>query len=84
MFVWICGFISDGIVLFNSTTDGSFNGLVFEDQYWEMSTQLPSNPNIYGLGEHVRNLRIDPDGSYHVSCDDDDADNLIWDKMQGG
>jgi alpha-glucosidase len=57
---------ADGAVIFNSTTTGAFNGLVFEDQYLELSTQLPSNPNVYGLGEHVRNLRLDPDGSLHT------------------
>ncbi len=57
---------SDGEVLFNTTTTGSFNGLVFEDQYIEISTQLPPNPYIYGLGEHVRHLRIDADGSKHT------------------
>jgi len=41
--------VSDGTVLFNTTTKGtSFNGLIFEDQYLEISTQLPNNPNIYG------------------------------------
>ena len=46
-------FRSDGAVIFNTTTDGGFNGLVFENQYLELSTQLPPNPQIYGLGEHV-------------------------------
>jgi hypothetical protein len=60
MFFHSCCFIplnmptSDGAVLFNTTTDGGFNGLVFENQYVELSTQLPPNPQIYGLGEHVR------------------------------
>jgi hypothetical protein len=44
--------VSTGEVLFNSSTPNSqsFNGLIFEDQYLEISTQLPQNPNIYGLG----------------------------------
>jgi hypothetical protein len=60
--------VHDGVVIFNTTTNGKFNGLVFENQYLEWSTQLPANPNVYGLGEHIRKLRIDPDGSKHVRC----------------
>ncbi len=57
-----------GDVLFNTTTDGSnFNGLVFEDQYLEVSTALPAGANIYGLGEHVNaKLLLNKDGSYHT------------------
>jgi hypothetical protein len=88
---------SDGVVIFNTTSNEQFNGLIFEDQvlllcylaclfwsqvlkgnlhylrsgviiyiavlqYLEISSQLPSVPNIYGLGEHVRKLRLDADG----------------------
>lgn len=42
-------------VIFNTTSDGSFNGLVFENQYLEISTQLEANANIYGFGEEVKN-----------------------------
>lgn len=45
-------FQSTDTVLFNTTpsaVDG-FNGLIFEDMYLEISTVLPQNPNIYGLG----------------------------------
>src|SRR5688572_12186751 len=34
-----------------------FNGLIFEDQYLEISTQLPTNANVYGLGERVHPYR---------------------------
>ena len=30
----------------------------FADQYLEMSTALPLNPFLYGLGEHVNPFRI--------------------------
>lgn len=40
-------------VIFNTSSDGSFNGLVFENQYLEISTQLEPNANIYGFGEQV-------------------------------
>lgn len=56
--------ISNGDVLFNSTPPnvGSndeflFNPLVFKDQYLEISTQLPHDAALFGLGESTR-----PDG----------------------
>jgi len=61
-------------VLFNSTPpagENSFNGLIFEDQYIEINTQLPQNPNIYGLGERVDPLRL-TNNSY-----------IIWNRDQG-
>jgi alpha-glucosidase (family GH31 glycosyl hydrolase) len=39
-----------------------FNGLVFEDQYLEISTQLSPNANLYGIGEHVKPLRLNTTG----------------------
>jgi alpha-glucosidase/alpha-D-xyloside xylohydrolase len=47
-----------GEVLFNSTpSDNSFNSMVFKDQYLEISTQLPRNNSMFGIGESTR-----PDG----------------------
>ncbi|KAI0386685.1 glycoside hydrolase family 31 protein [Hypomontagnella monticulosa] len=43
-----------GEVLFN--TNGS--QLVFESQYVYLKTQLPKNPNLYGLGEHSDSFRL--------------------------
>ncbi|KAI0849221.1 glycoside hydrolase family 31 protein [Daldinia vernicosa] len=43
-----------GEVLFN--TNGS--QLVFESQYVYLRTQLPKDPNIYGLGEHTDSFRL--------------------------
>lgn len=50
---------ADGEVLFNSLPeeDASFNPMVFKDQYLEISTRLPQNSHLYGLGESTR-----PDG----------------------
>lgn len=47
---------STGEVLFNSTppADASFNGLVFKDQYLEMSTALPADAFLYGVGESTQ------------------------------
>eukprot|EP00117_Sycon_ciliatum_P022190 scpid24312/ scgid19214/ Probable alpha-glucosidase Os06g0675700; Maltase len=49
---------SDGDVIFDSTGTTSFTGLSFSDQYLSITTQLPSSPNIYGLGEHVHALKL--------------------------
>lgn len=61
--------VEDGEVIFNTTAphphaDGIplFNGLVFTDQYIEISTQLPNTPAIYGLGEKVTSLMLASDG----------------------
>lgn len=44
----------NGEVLF----DTSSGPLVFEKQYVRLRTKLPSNPNLYGLGEHSDNFRF--------------------------
>lgn len=41
-----------------------FLSVTFEDQYLQIGTQLPSNPNIYGLGEHVCPLRLTSGQTY--------------------
>ena len=56
----------DDVVIFNTTTLGLFNGLVFEDQYLEISTQLPPKANIYGLGEHSTRLRLNSMGQTYT------------------
>ena len=40
--------------------DSSAGALVFEPQYLRLKTKLPSNANIYGLGEHTDTFRLDP------------------------
>ncbi|KAF1835178.1 alpha/beta-glucosidase agdC [Decorospora gaudefroyi] len=45
---------SNGEEIFN--TKGS--NLIFETQYWRLRTSLPSNPSLYGLGEHTDSLRL--------------------------
>ncbi|KAG8941435.1 hypothetical protein FRC03_004543 [Tulasnella sp. 419] len=47
---------STGEVLF----DSSAAPLVYEPQYLRLKTKLPSQANIYGLGEHSNNFRLDP------------------------
>ncbi|XP_024370567.1 alpha-xylosidase 1 isoform X2 [Physcomitrium patens] len=55
---------STGECLFNSTPpirqdsgEPAFNSMVFKDQYLEISTQLPRNNSLFGIGESTR-----PDG----------------------
>jgi alpha-glucosidase (family GH31 glycosyl hydrolase) len=54
------------MVLFNtSMTDPvTFNGLMFKDQYLSLTTQLPANANLYGLGEatNSKGFRLDTTG----------------------
>ncbi|KAG9322556.1 hypothetical protein KVV02_001841 [Mortierella alpina] len=51
--------ISDGEVLFDSAVAG-MDSLVFEDEYLEISSVVPADANIYGLGEVVSAFRRDP------------------------
>ena len=61
--------VDDGEVIFNTTaplTDQGipmFNGLVFSDQYIEISSVLPSEPVFYGLGEKVTSLQLETAGN---------------------
>lgn len=61
---------SDGVTVFNTTAPYSsdlngplFNGLVFEDQYLELTTQIPATPYLYGLAEHVESLLLNTDNN---------------------
>ncbi|RPA99054.1 hypothetical protein L873DRAFT_971332 [Choiromyces venosus 120613-1] len=45
---------STGEKLFDTTG----NALVFESQYLHLKTNLPTDPNIYGLGEHTDSFRL--------------------------
>ncbi|KAK0710424.1 glycosyl hydrolases family 31-domain-containing protein [Apiosordaria backusii] len=45
---------STGDILF----DTADTPLIFETQYVRLRTRLPSNPNIYGLGEHSDDFRL--------------------------
>ncbi|KAG8836484.1 hypothetical protein FRB91_008637, partial [Serendipita sp. 411] len=46
-------------VLFNTTG----YPLVFEPQYLRVKTALPTNANIYGLGEHTNSFRLPPENT---------------------
>eukprot|EP00026_Physarum_polycephalum_P002427 Phypoly_transcript_02433.p1 GENE.Phypoly_transcript_02433~~Phypoly_transcript_02433.p1 ORF type:complete len:897 (+),score=153.68 Phypoly_transcript_02433:115-2805(+) len=61
--------VSNGDVIFN-TTSSQFNPIVFEDQYLELSTVVPQEPNIYGLGERVAPFRLPLNTSYTMWAKD--------------
>ncbi|KAF9434647.1 hypothetical protein BGZ76_007668 [Entomortierella beljakovae] len=54
--------VSNGEVLFDSKVAG-MDPLVYEDEYLEISTALPKDANIYGLGEVVSRFRRDTSGT---------------------
>ncbi|KAF7294555.1 Glycoside hydrolase family 31 protein [Mycena indigotica] len=37
--------------------------IIFESQYLRVKTALPSNANIYGLGEHTNSFRLNPNNT---------------------
>ncbi|KAJ7063684.1 glycoside hydrolase family 31 protein [Mycena amicta] len=54
-------------ILRSSTSEVLFSTashpIIFEPQYLRVKTSLPSNANIYGLGEHTHTFRLDPDNT---------------------
>ncbi|KAF4449003.1 glycoside hydrolase family 31 protein [Fusarium austroafricanum] len=44
--------------------DTSSSKLIFESQYLRLRTTLPSEPNIYGFGEHSDSFRVPTDSPY--------------------
>jgi alpha-glucosidase (family GH31 glycosyl hydrolase) len=54
--------VSTGEVIFDSSVAG-MDSLVYEDEYLEISSVLPDDANIYGLGEVVTAFRRDPRGT---------------------
>ncbi|KAH0692121.1 hypothetical protein KY285_019218 [Solanum tuberosum] len=74
---------SNGETLFNSSFDDSdsYNNLVFKDQYLEISTKLPKNASLYGLGENTppHGIKIYPNDPYTLYTTDQPAINLNMD-----
>ncbi|KAL3654403.1 NAD(P)H-dependent D-xylose reductase (XR) [Castilleja foliolosa] len=66
---------STGETLFD--TD-SYNGLVFKDQYLEISTKLPKSASLYGLGENTQpnGIKLHPNDPYTLYTTDISAINL--------
>ncbi len=51
----------DGALLFNSTPPESetFNGLIFSNQFLEMSSQVPdADPTLFGIAQHRTTFRL--------------------------
>ncbi|KAF6137394.1 hypothetical protein GIB67_036431 [Kingdonia uniflora] len=71
---------SNGQTLFNSSADGSdpFGNLVFKDQYLEISTKLPNDASLYGLGENTQphGIKLKPNDPYTLYTADNSAINL--------
>ncbi|KAG6405586.1 hypothetical protein SASPL_133177 [Salvia splendens] len=64
---------SNGQILFDSYSD-----LVFKDQYLEISTKLPKNGSLYGLGENTQphGIKLYPNDPYTLYTTDVSAINL--------
>ncbi|KAF9181666.1 hypothetical protein BGZ51_005263 [Haplosporangium sp. Z 767] len=54
--------VADNEVVFDSAVAG-MDSLIYEDEYLEISSVLPDDANIYGLGEVVTTFRRDPRGT---------------------
>uniref|UniRef100_A0A7N1A1R9 Alpha-glucosidase n=1 Tax=Kalanchoe fedtschenkoi TaxID=63787 RepID=A0A7N1A1R9_KALFE len=71
---------SNGDILFNSTADDcdKYNNLVFKDQYLEISTKLPTEASLYGLGENTQpnGIKLVPNEPYTLYTTDISAINL--------
>lgn len=74
---------SNGETLFDSSASDSdpYSGLVFKDQYLEISTKLPAEASLYGLGENTQphGIRLYPSDPYTLFTTDVSAINLNTD-----
>ncbi|RDX96234.1 Alpha-xylosidase 1 [Mucuna pruriens] len=71
---------SNGETLFDSSSGDSdpFSSLVFKDQYLEISTKLPKDASLYGLGENTQphGIKLYPGDPYTLYTTDISAINL--------
>ncbi|PWA83239.1 glycoside hydrolase family 31 [Artemisia annua] len=74
---------SNGEILFNTMTEKSspYSSLVFKDQYLEISTSLPQDASLYGLGENTQphGIKLHPNDPYTLWTTDQSAINLNMD-----
>jgi len=74
---------SNGDTLFDSNSNESdpFGPLVFKDQYLEISTKLPKDASLYGLGENTQphGIKLYPNDPYTLYTTDVAAINLNTD-----
>ncbi|KOM45788.1 hypothetical protein LR48_Vigan06g109400, partial [Vigna angularis] len=71
---------SNGETLFDTSSGDSdpFSSLVFKDQYLEISTKLPKDASLYGLGENTQphGIKLYPNDPYTLYTTDISAINL--------
>ena len=72
---------SNGQTLFNTSSNSAFGEMVFKDQYLEISTSLPKDASIYGLGENsqANGIKLVPNEPYTLYTEDVSAINLNTD-----
>ncbi|OWM75782.1 alpha-xylosidase 1 [Punica granatum] len=74
---------SNGQTLFNTSSGGSdpYSSLVFKDQYLEVSTALPKDAALFGLGENTQphGIKLFPGDPYTLYTTDVSAINLNTD-----
>lgn len=73
---------SNGDTIFNtSSSDEAFGEMVFKDQYLEISTSLPKEASLYGLGESSRanGIKLNPNEPYTLFTEDVSAFKLNTD-----
>lgn len=74
---------SDGQTLFDSASGDSdpYSTLVFKDQYLEISTKLPTDASLYGLGENTQphGIKLYPNDPYTLYTTDVSAINVNTD-----
>jgi alpha-glucosidase (family GH31 glycosyl hydrolase) len=59
--------LSDGVVVFDTRQT---EDMVYENQYLSLSTNLPKQPNVYGLGERAAPLRLPTNETYTIFARD--------------
>ncbi|XP_004299087.1 PREDICTED: alpha-xylosidase 1 [Fragaria vesca subsp. vesca] len=73
----------DKQVLFDTSSDasGPYGEMVFKDQYLEISTKLPKDASLYGLGENSQphGIKLYPNDPYTLYTTDTSAINLNTD-----
>ncbi|CAN8243942.1 unnamed protein product [Cochlearia groenlandica] len=71
---------SNGETIFN-TSSSSYSSMVFKDQYLEISTSLPKQASLYGLGENsqANGIKLVPNEPYTLYTEDVSAINLNTD-----
>ncbi|XP_057960784.1 alpha-xylosidase 1 [Malania oleifera] len=74
---------SNGQILFDTSSEQNdpFSNLVFKDQYLEISTKLPKDASLYGLGENSQphGIKLHPNDPYTLYTTDISAINLNTD-----